>query len=93
MIEQTQSNQKNKGGRPPLTTKSLRKYITLTLREGVDDDLIQWFDLIPKGEMASSIKMGLRQGGVKAVKKAPKKAPEIDELMNDDMFGEFLSAF
>lgn len=77
---------KNKGGRPPLTMTRIRKKVTLTLYEGIDDDLINWFDSIPKGEIANSIKTALRQGGITL----EQEDENVEDLISDDAFADFL---
>ena len=78
----------NKGGRPPLNIKRYRKNFMLTLYEGIDDDLIDWFDSIPKGEIANSIKTALRQGGIILEQEEQIK----EDLISDDAFADFLDA-
>lgn len=81
-------NKINQGGRPPLKYKRYRKNIMLTLYEGIDDDLIAWFDSIPTGELALTIKTALRQGGITL-----KQEEQLSEdLMSDDAFADFLDA-
>ena len=82
------TERRNRGGRPPLKMKRIRKIFTLTLYEGVDDDLIAWFDSIQKGEIASSVKMALRQGGMSLVQEDETN----EELMSDEAFADFLDA-
>lgn len=77
---------RNRGGRPPLTMTRIRKKLTLTLYSGIDDDLIDWFNSIPKGEIANSIKTSLRQGGIAL----EQEEPMSEELMSDDVFADFL---
>ena len=79
---------KNRGGRPPLTMTRIHKRFTLTLYEGIDDDLIDWFDSIPKGEIANSIKTALRQGGIILEQEEQIK----EDLISDDAFADFLDA-
>ena len=79
-------HQTNQGGRPPLNIKRIRKKITLTLYEGVDDDLITWFEHIPKGQIANSVKTALRQGGMDY-----QQEEQIEEdFISDDAFANFL---
>ena len=83
-----QRKSQNQGGRPPLKYKRHRKNIMLTLYEGIDDDLIAWFDSIPTGELALTIKTALRQGGMTV-----EQEEQISEdLMSDDAFAGFLDA-
>ena len=85
------NNQKKKGGRPTLESLSIERIrikITLTLYEGQDDDLIDWFDSIPKRQVANEIKTALRQGGMTT----KKKDNEFGELIDDDLFANMLKA-
>ena len=51
-------------GRPPLAVPSRLVRITLSLRPGEDDDLLDFFDAIPPGGRAQAVVVALRQGGV-----------------------------
>lgn len=82
------TERRNRGGRPPLTMTRIRKHFTLTLYEGIDDDLIAWFNSIRKGEIANSIKTALRQGGMSVVQEDEMN----EELMSDEAFADFLDA-
>ena len=56
-------------GRPSLAELDITRVlirVSITLYEGDDDDLIDWFDSIPDGKRASYIKTALRQGGASA---------------------------
>ena len=75
-------------GRPPLPNPPIQIRLTLTLHEGIDDDLIEWFESIPNGQKALSIKVALRQGGMTLTK----QDEEAEDLMDDDLFAEFLDA-
>ena len=75
-------------GRPPLPNPPIQIRLTLTLHEGIDDDLIEWFESIPNGQKALSIKVALRQGGMTLAK----QDEEAEDLMDDDLFAEFLDA-
>ena len=48
--------------RPKLNCQVLRFYINLTLREGEDDDLIDFFERIPERQRVKAIKLALRTG-------------------------------
>ncbi len=86
-------NQKNKGGRPPLKIKRYHQQIYLTLHEGRDDDLIEWFKSIAKGRVAKQVKIALRQGGIMRPKKEAKEIKDYEALMPDDLLAGFLDAF
>ena len=82
---------KNQGGRPKLTELDIERItirITLTLYEGEDDDLIDWFDSIPIRKRASSIKTALRQGGASA----EDDHQEFEEFISDDLLDDLLGA-
>lgn len=82
-------NLKERGrGRPPLPNPPIQIRLTLTLHSGIDDDLIEWFESIPNGQKALTIKIALRQGGMTLVKQHSIR----EDLMDDDLFAEFLDA-
>ncbi len=81
----------NQGGRPTLEELDVMRLtmrITLTLYEGEDDDLIDWFDSIPIRKRAQSVKTALRQGGV-SVDNEPE---EFTEFISDDLLDDLLGA-
>lgn len=51
-------------GRPPLAVVVQRIQLTLSLREGEDDDLIAFFAHHPPRKRAQAVVVALRQGGV-----------------------------
>lgn len=51
-------------GRPPLTVKVHTIQVTLSLREGEDDDLLAFFGRHPPRQRARAVIAALRQGGV-----------------------------
>jgi uncharacterized protein with von Willebrand factor type A (vWA) domain len=53
--------------RPPLDCTVHQFKLTLSLREGEDDDLIDFFDRIPPRGRARAVITALRQGGVDVV--------------------------
>lgn len=53
-----------KRGRPKAEIPSLEFLIHLRLREGEDNDLLAFFNSIPKRRRASAIKSALRAGGM-----------------------------
>ena len=78
-------------GRPSLTELSIKRVVfqaTITLYEGADDDLIDWFNSIPTGKRASYIKMALRQGGAST----EDNHQEFDEFISDDLLDDLLGA-
>jgi hypothetical protein len=74
-------------GRPPLAVAVQRIQLTLSLREGEDDDLIAFFARHPPRQRARAVVTALRQGGVGVERGDP---PVIDEAeltaMLDDLF-------
>ena len=85
------TNNKRGRGRPTLDSQDIERVlirISLTLHEGEDDDLIDWFDSIPDGKRANLVKTALRQGGVTH----QKEVEEMDELISDDYLDELLGA-
>lgn len=81
----------NQGGRPTLEELGIERSIvriTLTLYEGEDDDLIDWFDSIPIRKRPKSIKKALRQGGV-SIDNEPE---EFTEFISDDLLDDLLGA-
>jgi hypothetical protein len=73
-------------GRPMLEMAVQRIQITLSLREGEDDDLIAFFAHHPPRKRAQAVVVALRQGGVAM---AGGVTPVIDEVelaaMLDDL--------
>lgn len=78
-------------GRPSLEELDIRRVVirvALTLYEGDDDDLIDWFDSIPHRKRASFVKTALRQGGMTDTK----EQEEFDDLITDDLLDDLLGA-
>ncbi len=76
-------------GRPSLKELDITRVIiraTITLYEGDDDDLIDWFDSIPAGKRASYIKTALRQGGAST----ENQPEEFGEFISDDLLDDLL---
>jgi hypothetical protein len=55
---------RNGPGRPPLTTAVHTFHITLSLREGEDDDIIAYLSGQPPRGRARAVIAAMRQGGV-----------------------------
>lgn len=49
-------------GRPALECQVHRVNVVLSLREGDDDDLIDWFDSLPRGGRSGAVMAALRSG-------------------------------
>lgn len=76
-------------GRPALTTEVVRVQLTLSLRVGEDNDLIDWFAALPARRKARLVCTALRQGGAAFVQEAE---TTIEELVDDDAFAAMLGA-
>ena len=73
-------------GRPK--SKDIRVLVpigTLVLVEGLDDDLIAFFQALPLGKRRSGLKAALRAGGMKTVR--------VDELTDDDELEDAAETF
>lgn len=68
-----------------LNIKRVQIRITLTLYEGEDDDLIDWFDAIPDKKTPSYVKMALRQGSFHDIENEEKDEEFIDDDFLDDL--------
>ena len=82
---------KTQGGRPSLEELEVTRFtmrITLTLYEGEDDDLIDWFDSIPFRKRAKSVKTALRQGGAST----ENEEDSFEEFISDDLLDDLLGA-
>ena len=80
---------KEQGGRPSLAELDIKRVViqtTLTLYEGEDDDLIEWFDSIPNGKRAHFVKIALRQGGMSS----ENDHQEFEEFISDDLLDDLL---
>ena len=80
---------KEQGGRPSLAELDIKRVViqtTLTLYEGEDDDLIEWFDSIPNGKRAHLVKIALRQGGMSS----ENDHQEFSEFISDDLLDDLL---
>ena len=81
----------NRGGRPTLAELNIERVlirISLTLHEGEDDDLISWFDSIPRRKRAHSVKVALRQGGMTS----KDQQEEFEEFISDELLDDLLGA-
>ena len=81
----------NRGGRPTLAELDIERVlirISLTLHEGEDDDLIDWFDSIPHRKRANYVKVALRQEGMTS----QDQQEEVEEFISDDLLDDLLGA-
>ena len=67
-------------GRKPKTGNRHRYRVTLLLWEGEDEDLIAFFESLPKRKRAAGIKLALRSGGALADLHATDLDDEDDDL-------------
>jgi hypothetical protein len=74
-------------GRPKLECQVLQVRVTLSLREGEDDDLLMFFTGIPNGRRAAALKIVLRAGGVSLFSAAPKTNDDLDQTIQGLVFG------
>lgn len=64
--------------------------IKLYLREGEDDDLLRWFEMLPRGARAAALKTALRTG--QALRQAaplpggPSEDDGMDDLLDQLLF-------
>lgn len=82
---------RKKRGRPSLKDLEIKRVVIrvcLTLYEGQDDDLIDWFDTIEQGKKAKKVKTALRQGGANH----QKIEENLTEFIDDDFLDSLLSA-
>lgn len=79
---------RSRRGRPTLKEQNIKRVhvrMTLTLYEGFDDDLIEWFNSIPDKKTPSYVKMALRQGSLTFVSNEEKEEEFIDDDFLDDL--------
>jgi hypothetical protein len=74
-------------GRPKLNCQVRQVRVTLSLREGEDDDLLMFFTDIPNGQRAAALKIALRVGGVSLFSAAPETNDDIDRAVQGFVFG------
>ena len=74
-------------GRPKLECQVMQVRVTLSLRTGEDDDLLMFFTGIPNGRRATALKIALRAGGVSLFDGSPKTNDDLDETIQDLVFG------
>ena len=78
-------------GRPSLEDLEITRVVfrvAITLHEGDDDDLIDWFNAIPPRKRASFVKTALRQGGMTDTQ----EQEEFNDLITDDLLDDLLGA-
>ena len=75
-------------GRPPLKVQVHTIQVTLSLREGEDDDVLAFFARYPPRQRAQAVLAALRQGGVgqEAAASRPFNEAELLEALNDLLF-------
>ena len=65
-------------GRPVSTTPVVECHIHLRLRQGEDDDLIQFLAALPNGRRAQALKAALRSGGMQT-------GPLVVDTVDDEL--------
>ena len=80
---------KKKGirGRPKLDCLVKQVRITLSLRSGEDDDLLTFFTGLPNGRRAAALKIALRAGGVSLLETPPNSDNDLEQTIQDLVFG------
>ncbi|MEM7124983.1 MAG: hypothetical protein AAF702_01570 [Chloroflexota bacterium] len=58
-------------------------HIKLRLKEGEDDDLLEWIASISAGQRAMAVKMALRSGGMELFASVNDESEEEDDLFDD----------
>ena len=74
-------------GRPKLECHVRQIRVTLSLRDGEDDDLLWFFSNIPNGRRAAALKIALRVGGVNFSNESLKANDDLDQTIQDLVFG------
>lgn len=74
-------------GRPKLECQVKQVRVTLSLREGEDDDLLQFFTDLPNGRRAAALKIALRAGGVSLFNGTPHTNDDLDLTIQGLVFG------
>ena len=74
-------------GRPKLEYQVTQVRITLSLREGEDDDLLMFFLGIPDGRRAAALKSALRAGGISLSKEVSSSNDDLDLTIQGLVFG------
>ena len=78
---------KHPRGRPKLECQVMQIRVTLSLREGEDDDLLMFFTGIPNGRRASALKMALRAGGTSLMDAMSPPNDDLDLTIQGLVFG------
>lgn len=74
-------------GRPKLECHVQQIRVTLSLRDGEDDDLLWFFSNIPNGRRAAALKVALRAGGGSLSDESLKTNDDLDQTIQDLVFG------
>ena len=74
-------------GRPKLECQVMQVRVTLSLREGEDDDLLMFFAGIPNGRRAAALKIVLRAGDISLLSGTPKTNDDLDLAIQGLVFG------
>lgn len=73
-------------GRPKLECQVRQVRVTLSLRDGEDDDLLWFFSNIPNGRRAAAIKSALRSGGASFSKESSRQ-DDLEMTIQGLVFG------
>lgn len=76
-----------KRGRPVLPGTVTQVHLTLILRTGRDDDLLQFFGSLPARRRVAAVKSALRAGGMVLSTSTETGDAELDEDFSDLVFG------
>jgi hypothetical protein len=74
-------------GRPKLDCHVRQIRVTLSLRDGEDDDLLLFFRGIPNGRRAAALKSALRVGGVFLESGLVDSSDDLDQTIQGLVFG------
>jgi len=74
-------------GRPPLQCQVFTIHITLNLRDGEDNDLLQFFANLPPRRRAAALKAALRTGGMADQVEVAALDDELTEAASNLLFG------
>ena len=74
-------------GRPKLNCNVRQIRVTLSLRDGEDDDLLLFFTSIPNGRRAAALKSALRAGGFHLGSEIGVSSDDLDQTIQGLVFG------
>ena len=74
-------------GRPKLSCTVRQVRITLSLRDGEDDDLLLFFNSLPDGRRAAAMKIALRLGGIQSGVAPVATSSDLEQTIDNLVFG------